>query len=128
MRTHCLEVDVAIDVWNIPVLGNDAVTIDGKRRRVSTTVLAMDDEVKIQPVYNVYSEEWIYEAEGVYFSVEASWTNSYIDQYKRDETCKYIVTEEDLDNNRFPGYDGKVGDVLYGYNFLTSAVLTFPRG
>ena len=74
------------------------------------------DEVKIQPVYNVNSEDWIYEADGVYFSVEATWTNCYFDQYERDETCKYIVTEEDLDNDRFPGYDGKVGDVLYGYN------------
>lgn len=74
------------------------------------------DEVKIQPVYNVNSEDWIYEADGVYFSVEATWTDCYFDQYERDETCKYIVTEEDLDNDRFPGYDGKVGDVLYGYN------------
>ena len=36
---------MTIDVWNIPVLGNDAVTIDGKRRRVSTTVLAVDNEI-----------------------------------------------------------------------------------
>ena len=43
---------MTIDVWNIPVLGNDAVTIDGKRCWISTTVLAMDDEVKIQPVYS----------------------------------------------------------------------------
>jgi len=45
MRTHCLEVDVTIDEWNIPVLGNDAVTINRKRRRVSTAVLAVDDDV-----------------------------------------------------------------------------------
>ena len=36
---------MTIDVWNIPILCDDAVAINRKRRRVSTAVLAMDDEV-----------------------------------------------------------------------------------
>ena len=38
MWTHGLEVDMSIDVWDVPVFSNDSITIDSKRRRVSTAV------------------------------------------------------------------------------------------
>jgi len=32
---------VTIDVWDVPVFSNDSITIDSKRRRISTAILTM---------------------------------------------------------------------------------------
>ena len=74
------------------------------------------DDVEIKKVYNVDEEDWIYEIEGIFFSVTGYSNNLKIHYYKRDNTCKFIVTAEKYDNNWFPDYWGKIGDVLYGYN------------
>ena len=74
------------------------------------------DDVEIKKVYNVYEERWIYEMEGVFFSITGNSDNLIIHRYKRDKTYNLIMTAEDFDNNRCPDYWGKIGDVLYGYN------------
>ena len=77
------------------------------------------DSIALHRVYNVDMEDWIYEADGIYFDVNCSdWGLSpdfSIELFERDEEHPHIVTAEDIEDNRYPGYHGKVGDVLYDY-------------
>lgn len=76
------------------------------------------DKVKIESVYNVQMQDWIYEVEGCYFYVTSDL--DLIPHYslvlcKRDEQHPYTVTTDDFKNDIYPGYHGKVGDVIYDY-------------
>lgn len=77
------------------------------------------DGIKIHRVYNMNMEDWIYEADGVYFNIGTSdWGISpdfYIEFFKRDDKDSATVTAEDMENDMYSGYDGKAGDVLYNY-------------
>ncbi|MBR6416944.1 MAG: hypothetical protein IKS22_12715 [Bacteroidales bacterium] len=77
------------------------------------------DDFEIRTVYNVDMEGWIYEVEGVFFDVTTSWgpgDDFSFRRMKRRKGRKHIVSEEDLENDVYPGYDGKAGDVLYDYD------------
>ncbi|MBR6416935.1 MAG: hypothetical protein IKS22_12670 [Bacteroidales bacterium] len=78
------------------------------------------DDVEIKTVYNVDMQGWIYEVEGAYFDVFPSgWGLGDCISFqplKRKKGRKYVVSEEDLENDVYPGYDGKAGDVLYDYD------------
>ena len=82
------------------------------------------DNVEIHRVYNINMQDWIYEAEGVFFNVICSdWGMSSdfsIEFFERDDKHPFTVTAEDLENDMYPGYNGKVGDVLYNYGWLAS--------
>ena len=77
------------------------------------------DNVEIHRVYNVNMEDWICEAEGIFFNIICSdWGMSpefSIEFFERDDEHPYMVTAEDFENDTYPGYHGKVGDVLYNY-------------
>lgn len=76
--------------------------------------------IEIQRVYNVDMEGWIYELDGIYFDIECiDWGQFYpLEFYERDDKHPIIVTAEDLENDMYPGYDGKAGDVLYNYEMI----------
>lgn len=78
------------------------------------------DTVKIHKVYNVNMQDWIYEANGTYFIINNNSynlsTNYYIEFFERDESHPYKVTAEDFENETYPGYRGKVGDVIFDYH------------
>ena len=76
------------------------------------------DDVEIHRVYNVDMEEWIYEVEGDYFYIisDGGMRPDYTLTFcKREEAHPHVVTQEDMENDMYPGYHGKVGDVLYDY-------------
>ena len=75
------------------------------------------ETVKINRVYNIDMEGWIFEVDGVYFNV-CSYdvgSNFALELYKRDDEHPCVVTDEDLKNENYWGYNGKAGDVIYNY-------------
>ena len=78
------------------------------------------DGVEIHRVYNTDMQDWIYEADGVYFNIGISdWGISpdfYIEFFKYVDKNPATVTAEDLEDDTYPGSDGKAGDVLYNYD------------
>ena len=76
------------------------------------------DTLDIRKVYNVDIEDWIYETEGEFFDVVSDGGMSPdfdIEFFKRIEEHPYTVTANDLENDRYTGYVGKPGDVVYDY-------------
>ena len=77
------------------------------------------DSVEIHKVYNVDMEDWIYEADGIFFNVNCGdWGQSedfYIEIFERDENHPFTVTAVELKNGFYTGYHGKAGDVIYNY-------------
>ena len=73
------------------------------------------DEIVLQTVYNMDTEGWIYDIDGIYFEVYGSNGNYSLQFYIRADESRYIVKQEDIDNYYFPDYDGRAGDVLYSY-------------
>ena len=76
------------------------------------------DTLDIRKVYNVDIEDWIYETEGEFFDVVSDGGMSPdfdIEFFKRIEEHPYTVTANDLENDRYTGYVGKLGDVVYDY-------------
>lgn len=76
------------------------------------------DTLDIRKVYNVEIEDWIYETEGEFFDVVSDGGMSPdfdIEFFKRIEEHPYTVTANDLENDRYTGYVGKPGDVVYDY-------------
>lgn len=76
------------------------------------------DTLDIRKVYNVDIEDWIYETEGEFFDVVSDGGMSPdfdIEFFKRIEGHPYTVTANDLENDRYTGYVGKPGDVVYDY-------------
>ena len=78
------------------------------------------DTVKIHKVYNVDMQDWICETDGAYFVIN---DNSYnlsrnynVVLFERDVSHPYKVTAEDFENDTYPGYRGKVGDVIFDYH------------
>ena len=77
------------------------------------------DSDEIRRVYNVNMQDWIYEVDGIYFDVVSDFgmfPEYTIELFERDDKHPYKVTKEDLENDTYPGYLGKVGDVLYSYD------------
>ena len=77
------------------------------------------ETLEIQRVYNVDAEGWIYALEGVYFDIVSDFglqPDFSIEFYERDDKHPYIVTSDDLQNDRFTGYVGKPGDTIYDYD------------
>lgn len=79
------------------------------------------DTLDIHKVYNINMEDGIYELDGEFFDIVA---DNYVDwektdytilHFKRDEDHPYIVSSGDLRNDRYIGYRGKAGDVIYNY-------------
>ncbi len=76
------------------------------------------DDVKIGTVYNVDMQDWIYEIDGIYFDVCMTCLNPSVygvELLIRDDSRKYVVTNEDFYNDIYPNYVGKEGDILYDY-------------
>ena len=76
------------------------------------------ETLKIHRVYNVDAEDWIYESEGVFFDIVSDFgypPDFSIEFYERNDQHPFIVTSEDLQNDRFTGYVGKPGDTIYEY-------------
>ena len=76
------------------------------------------DTLDIRKVYNVDIEDWIYETEGEFFDVVSDGGMSPdfdMEFFKRIEEHPYTVTANDLENDRYTGYVGKPGDVVYDY-------------
>lgn len=75
------------------------------------------NDVEIHKAYNVNMQEWIYEVEGIYFYIiNGDWglrPDYHLILCKRDEAHPHTVTPDDLENDNYPGYNGKAGDVLY---------------
>lgn len=77
------------------------------------------DSLDIHKVYNMDMEDWIYEVEGEYFDIVSDGGLSpdfSIEFFKRDDKHPYTVNAEDLENNRYTGYTGKAGDIIYDYS------------
>lgn len=77
------------------------------------------DGVNIRKVYNVDMQDWIFEADGIYFNIECiNWgmsPNFAIELFERDDKHPITMTTNDLENDMYPGYNGKAGDVLFNY-------------
>lgn len=76
------------------------------------------DTLDIRKVYYEDMEDWIYETEGEFFDVVSDGGMSPdfdIEFFKRIEEHPYTVTANDLENDRYTGYVGKPGDVVYDY-------------
>ena len=77
------------------------------------------ETLEIHRVYNVDAEGWIYALEGVWFDIVSYFglqPDFSIEFYERDDKHPYIVTSDDLQNDRFTGYVGKPGDTIYDYD------------
>lgn len=78
------------------------------------------DELRINKVYNLNMEDWIYEVEGIYFNLP-KWTDIpltriVLEFFERDDKSRHIVEQDGLDNGLYPHYDGRAGDVVYSYD------------
>lgn len=81
-------------------------------------LLPQSDDIVIHRVYNMDNEDWIYEAEGVYFELGMIYSQPRRHTllfYERDDDSRYVVTEDDITEGAFPDYDGQAGDELYNY-------------
>jgi len=77
------------------------------------------DSTEIRRIYNVNTEDWIYEVDGIYFDVVSDFgmfPEYTLELFERDDKHPHNVTREDLENDTYPGFHGKVGDVVFPYD------------
>lgn len=106
-----------------PSPGDIYVIIDDKVSWIDITsdyfgLHPQSGDIVINRVYNMNSEDWIYEIEGVYFELGMIYSQPRQHTllfYERDEDSRYVVTGDDITEGAFPDYDGQAGDKLNNY-------------
>lgn len=81
--------------------------------------LQCDKNVDLHSVYDMNSEEYIYEIGGVYFEpyvIDWRYKRYALRFFERDEDSRYEVTDEDCCEGAFTDYYGGEGDILYSYH------------
>ena len=73
--------------------------------------------VNLQFVYDMGTQKWIYEIDGVFFDLFGTDSCQFaLVVYEREEDSRYVVTADDLLIDAFPYFDGDEGDVIYYYH------------